>query len=203
MCFLSVFFAIYPVFFKSSVLIDNFGDDPRSNRFIMKTSLRLLFISLSFILFLSISKEDVNDPLFGGWQLTTWTVGIPIDLNDTMQFTTNLLDQTSCEVNEVLSFDNNGIVTSEDTFSPQITVRLKDGASDEYLVEEVCAEGVIGYATDYLQDANGEVHFNNILGVVVNNQLTVIYKNAVKIYNEALTEVIESKDLTLVYTKKG
>lgn len=135
--------------------------------------------------------------------MTTWTVGIPMDLKPSKESTTNLLDQTSCEVNEILSFDNNGIVTSEDTFSPKITVRLKDGASAEYIIEEVCAEGVIGYTTEYSQVANGEVQFNNTVGVMVNNQLTVIYKNAVKVYNEALTEVVESKDLTLIYTKKG
>lgn len=134
--------------------------------------------------------------------MTTWTVGIPIDLKDTMQFSTNLIDQTSCDVNEILSFDSNGIVTSEDTFSPRITIRLKETAADEYMLEEICAEGVIGYATDYSHEASGEVQFNNTVGVVVNNQLTVVYKNAVKVYNETLTEVVESKDLTLVYTKK-
>lgn len=168
----------------------------------MKTMLRLLFISLSFILF-SISKVHVENPIIGGWQLTTWTLGIPIDLNGTMKFSTNLLDQTSCAVNEILNFDNNGIVTSQDTFSPKITVRLKDGSSDGYILEEVCAEGSIGYATEYSRDTNAKVLFNNTVGIVTNNELTVVYKNAVKVYNQALTEVIERKDLKLVYTKKG
>ncbi|MBO3098858.1 hypothetical protein [Gelidibacter pelagius] len=169
----------------------------------MKTSIRLLFFTFSLILLLSSSKNEVRNPVIGAWELTTWTVGIPIALNDNAQFTTNLLDQTSCDVNEILSFDSNEIVISEDSFSPNVTIRLKDGTSDVYLVEETCAEGAIGYATDYSQDTNGDIQFNGTVGVVTNNRLTVIYKNAIKIYNEALTEVIESKDLTLIYTKKG
>ncbi|RXJ50122.1 hypothetical protein [Gelidibacter gilvus] len=169
----------------------------------MKTSLRLLFLTVSFVILVSISKDDVKNPVIGGWQLTTWTVGIPIDLKASKHVTTNLLDQTSCTVNETLSFDKDGIVISEDSFSPKITIRLKDGSSDVYIVEEVCAEGVIGFATDYSQETNGEVQFNGTIGIVSNNRLTVVYKEAIKIYNEALTEVIESKDLTLVYTKKG
>ncbi|WP_323027350.1 hypothetical protein [Gelidibacter japonicus] len=169
----------------------------------MKTSIRLLFFTFTFFILLSSSKQVVKNPLIGGWELTTWTVGIPIQLKDSKHFTTNLLDQTSCNVNEILSFDKDGIVISEDTFSPQIIIRLKDGTSDVYLVEEICAEGRIGYATDYSYDSNGNVEFNSIVGVVANKQLTVIYKDAIKIYNEALTEVIENKDLTLVYRKKG
>ncbi|MBA6151274.1 hypothetical protein [Gelidibacter maritimus] len=169
----------------------------------MKTSIRLLLYTFSIIFFLSVSKPTDNSPLVGAWELTTWTVGIPMALNDNTQLTTNLLDQTACDVNEILTFDNKAIVISQDSFSPDITIRLKEGTTDVYIVEETCAEGVIGYATDYSQDANGDVQFNGTVGVLSNNQLTVIYKNAIKIYNEALTEVIESRDLTLIYTKKG
>lgn len=169
----------------------------------MKSSFRLFILSIIFIILLSSSKEKINNPLIGGWELTTWTVDLPVNLIDSKYITTNLLDQTSCEVLELLSFDNDGIVTSQNTFSPKITIRLKEGTSDVYMFEEVCAEGQIGYATAYARDANGNVQFNNIVGVVVNRELTVIYKNAIKIYNEALTEELETKDLTLVYTKKG
>lgn len=169
----------------------------------MKSSFCLLFLAITFIVLSSISTNEVKNPLIGGWELTNWTVGLPVNLIDTNEFTTNLLDQTSCDVKEVLTFDNNGIVTSENTFGPKITIRLKEGTSDVFMFEEICGEGQIGYAAQYVGDSNGNVQFNNIVGVVVDRQLTVIYKDAIKIYNETLTEVVESKDLTLVYTKKG
>ncbi|HUH26801.1 hypothetical protein [Gelidibacter sp.] len=185
------------------MLIDKFDVDPVFHNFKMETSFRLLFLTITFSILLSISKDEVKNPVVGGWQLTSWTVGIPIALKASKHVTTNLLDQTSCDVNEVLSFDKDGIVISQDSFNPKITIRLKNGSSDVYIFEEVCAEGTIGFATDYSQKTNGEIQFNGTIGVVENNQLTVVYKDAIKIYNEALTEVIESKDLTLVYKKKA
>lgn len=168
----------------------------------MKTLFRLLFLTITFSILLSISKEEVVNPVLGGWQLTTWTVGIPLNLKTSKHVTTNLLDQTSCDVNEILTFDKDGLVISQDSFNPKITIRLMKGAANVYMVEEVCAEGTVGFATDYTQGTNGEIQFNGTTGVVANNQLTVVYKGAIKIYNEALTEVIENKDLTLVYKKK-
>ena len=169
----------------------------------MKITLRLLFFSFCFIICLSCSKDNVENPVIGNWELTTWTVDIPFDLDNDMASSTNFLDKTACNVNETLSFDDNGNVSSSDTFNPEITIRLKDGTSDVYFVNEVCAEGSIGFSTSYIQVNNQNVELNGAVGIVANKKLTLVYVNAVKIYNEALTEVIATKDLTLVYMKKG
>ena len=169
----------------------------------MKITFRLLFLSLFFLTLLSCSQDEDKRPIIGTWKLVTWTVDIPFDLDNDNLTSSNFLDKTACNVNETLSFDDNGNVSSSDTFNPEITIRLKDGTSDVYFVNEVCAEGSIGFSTSYIQVNNQNVELNGAVGIVANKILTLVYVNAVKIYNEALTEVIATKDLTLVYMKKG
>ncbi|WP_027124790.1 hypothetical protein [Gelidibacter mesophilus] len=167
----------------------------------MKISVHLLFLSFCFLLCSGCSDKEVASPVIGSWKLTTWTVGIPMDLKNHSVYSTNLLDQTTCHVNEVLSFDSNGTITSADTFNPEITISLKDGTSDDYIVKEMCADGSIGFTADYMAVDDDKVEFNNVMGILENEKLTVVYESAVKIYNEGLTEIIDLKDLTLVYEK--
>lgn len=168
----------------------------------MKIILRLLCLSIVFFIITSCSKDDVKDPVLGTWELTTWTVDISFDLDNDMVSSPNFLDKTACPVNETLSFESNGILTADDTFNPEITISLKDDTSDVYYVDEICADGQIGFSASFVQVDSQRVEFNNTIGVLANKKLTIVYENAVKIYNESLTEVIENKDLTLVYTKK-
>jgi hypothetical protein len=168
----------------------------------MKRSLCLLFLSVCFVVSSACSKDDVKNPIIGNWKLTSWSIKIPLDLNSDATFSTNLLDETICEVNEILSFDKNGIVTSSDTFNPELKVRLKNGTSDVYMITETCAEGSVGFATEYEQINDQRVGFNGVFAVVTGTKLTVVYKDAVMVYNEALTEVVATKDLTLVYEKR-
>ena len=168
----------------------------------MKIILRLLFLSTCFTLILSCSKDDPKNPVVGNWKLLTWTVDIPFNLDNNEVSSLNFLDKTACSVNETLTFDKNGIATSHDTFNPEDTIRLKDGTSDVYFIEEICAEGSIGFSTEYTKVSEQHIELNGVVGVLQDERLTFVYVNAIKIYNEALTEVIQSKDLTLVYTKK-
>lgn len=168
----------------------------------MKISPYLFFLSVFFFVCSACSKDDVTDPIVGDWQLTSWTIGVPFVLSDDTTFYTNLLDETKCEVNETLSFDKNGVVTSDDTFNPQVKVSLMDGTSDTYILAETCAEGTIGFTTEYTHINDQSIGFNQVVGIMSGKQLTVVYKDAIKVYSEALTEVIETKDLTLVYEKK-
>lgn len=167
----------------------------------MKKSLCLLFLSVCFIVCSACSKDNDKNPIIGNWKLTSWSIEIPFNLKKDTTFSTNLLDETDCEVNEILSFDNNGLVTSNDTFNPELKVRLKNGTSDDYMITETCAEETIGFATEYKQITDQSVGFNGVVAVVTGTKLTVVYKDAIKVYNEALTEVLGMKDLTLVYEK--
>lgn len=168
----------------------------------MKITFRLLFLSVCFIICSSCSKDGDKNPVVGNWELIAWTVNIPFDLDNDLDPSLNFLDKTACNVNETLSFDHKGNVTSKDTFNPEITIRLKEGTSDVYFVEEICAEGSIGLSTSYVQIDNQKIELNGAIGIVASQKLTLVYADAIKIYNETLTEVIESKDLTLVYLKK-
>ena len=168
----------------------------------MTITFRILFISIFFLICASCSSDQSKNPVVGNWKLVMWTVGIPLNLGNEQVSSLNLLDQTACNVNETLSFDNNGIATSNNTFNPEITIRLKTGTSDVYFVEEICDEGSIGFSTSYVQIDNQNIELNGALGMVEDNRLTLIYADAIKIFNEDLTEVIESKDLTLIYAKK-
>lgn len=168
----------------------------------MKITFRVLFIAICFIIYSSCTKDKDKNPVHGRWELIGWNVGVPFDLNNEISPSLNLLDKTTCNVNETLTFDRNGTVTADDTFNPEITISLKDGTSDVYLFSETCAEGSIGFSTSYTQVNNQNVELNGATGTVASQKLTLVYKDAVNIYNEALTDVVDSKDLTLIYVKK-
>ena len=168
----------------------------------MKIILRLLIISVCFIVCSSCSKDDDDNPIVGNWDLVNWSVGIPFDIDQNISPSSNFLEHTSCAINETVTFDDKGTVIGKDTFNPEITISLKDNTSDVFFVEEICAEGSIGFSTSYVEDDNKNIDFNGATGSLSNQKLTLVYANAVKIYNEALTEVIDTKDLTLVYLKK-
>lgn len=167
----------------------------------MKTINHLLFIGVCCLFCLSCSKTNDN-PVAGDWELVGWTVGIPFHVDGVTASHTNFLELTTCAVNEVLTFDHNGIVTSTDTFSPKISIYMKAEAGGIYLVEEVCADGYISFSTSYNYDAQQNIEFNEATGSFEGRQLTVIYPNAVEIYNEMRTEIIAHKNLTLTYLKR-
>lgn len=168
----------------------------------MKIIFRLLFITACFILSSGCSDNNNKNPIVGTWELVSWTVDIPFEIENKVTTNLNFLEKTTCKVNETLTFDHLGNVTSEDTFSPKITIRLKDDLSNNYIIDEICAEGIIGFSTEYLQIDDKNIEFNGAEGVFTARELTLVYANAIKIYNEALTEIIDNKDLTLVYSKK-
>lgn len=168
----------------------------------MKIIFRLLFIAACFIISFGCSDNHNKKPIVGTWELVSWTVDVPFEIENNLTSNLNFLEKTTCKVNETLTFDHLGNVTSEDTFSPKITIRLKDDLSNNYIIDEICAEGTIGFSTEYLEIDDKSIELNGATGVFTAKELTLVYANAVKIYNEALTEVIGKKDLTLTYLKK-
>lgn len=167
----------------------------------MKIIFRLLFISVCFIISFGCSKDSNKKPIVGTWELVSWMVDIPLEVENDLISNSNYLERTTCEVNETLTFDDFGNVTSDNTFSPKITISLKDDTSG-YIIDEVCTEGKIGFSTEYLQIDDRKIELNGATGVLADKQLTLVYTNAIKIYNASLTEVIDNKDLTLIYVKK-
>lgn len=168
----------------------------------MKLTSRLLFPSLSLFIFFSCIKEVDKTPVIGVWELVGWTVNIPLGKEGALAPSSNFLDLTTCDIKETLTFDTADNVVSNHTFSPKITIRLKDGTTDNYSVEEVCAEGQIGFSTSYDYGGPRQIEFNGAHGTIVDGYLTIVYKDAIKIYNASGTEVLESKDLSLTYLKR-
>lgn len=167
----------------------------------MKTSLFLLCLVCSFFVILGCSEDDVRNPVVGSWELKSYSIHIPVDLNGDGIYSTNLLDETRCGSKEILSFDTNGIVASNNTFNPKLQIALLEDTSDEYLVDEICAEGTLGYAAEYNQIGDESISYNDNIGTVKGKRLSLVYKNAIKIYNADFTEVIATKDLFVVYQK--
>ena len=168
----------------------------------MKSTLKFLFIIVALVLVSSCSKDDVNEhAVVGKWKLTTWTVNIPFDLNHDTVSSTNLLDEIDCANNEILEFNAKDVVASDDTFNPKVDIALLNGTTDRYTVTTECAEGIIGFSKLYFIINDTEVMINNRTATINGNQLTIVYENAISIYNEDFTQVITTKDLTLIYTK--
>ncbi|OMP31248.1 hypothetical protein [Mangrovimonas sp. DI 80] len=165
-------------------------------------------ISLICILQLSVAcSEDSSskNALVGKWKLTSWSAEVPMDLNNDGLANVNLLKEITCSNKETLSFDVHGIVSSEDTFNPTVMIsEVNGGGGNAYAVQVECAEGIIGFATDYAFDStNGTVQIGeNTVATLNGGELTIVYGNAIEIYNTELAEVVGTKDLTKVYTKQ-
>ena len=112
------------------------------------------------------------------------------------------MNEIECVNNETLVFDSKGVVTSNNTFNPSIDIVLVNGTSNNYVFNVECdEEGVISFATTYTINGN-EVLISDRVATVNGNKLSRVFVDAIKIYNEDLTQIIASKDLTLVYTKQ-
>lgn len=163
---------------------------------------KLLFIlCFASLLVTSCSEEDDGLSVVGTWKLTAWNVADGFDINNDGTVSTNILDEIECTNSEALIFEATGVMSSNNTFNPAINIALLDGTTDSYTFNITCdQEGVISFATTYSQSLD-TVTFNDSEFTIIGNQLLREIKEGIKIYNEGFTEVIATKDLTLVYTK--
>lgn len=169
----------------------------------MKKIISILSLLFVVFFFSSCSNDDTldtNNTVVGEWKLTTWSIDVPINLNDDDIFSYNLLDEINCSNNETFVFENNGQVSNNDTFNAKIDIK-KIEETNRYDFSIECGEGYVSYATTYTQNSN-IVDFQDIESVISGNTLTRVFENAIEIYNEDFTEVIETKNLTLIYTKQ-
>lgn len=166
--------------------------------------MKYLFIMLFITFFLSVSCSSDNDTesIEGVWKLTAWNVAGGFDINKDGVASINILDEIDCVNNETLHFETNGIVSSTASFNPEINIALLTGTTDEYVFDVVCDDaGVISFASSYSRSGDVVV-INNRDALIDGNQIYQVFENAVEIHNEDLTQVVASKDLTLVYTKQ-
>ncbi|WP_053990319.1 hypothetical protein [Mangrovimonas sp. TPBH4] len=170
----------------------------------MKQLVAAFSIVVAILLLIACSGDNSSkNAIIGEWKLTYWSADVSMDLNNDGLENVNLLRETACTNNEILSFDSNGIVSSENTFNPYVIISEFNNAA-AYSVNVECAEGIIGFATDYLYDnVNENVQIGESTTATIDEgELTIVYEDAIEIYNTELTEVVATKDLTKVYTKQ-
>ncbi len=168
----------------------------------------LLNLCIAFVLvcFTSCSTDDMQDSnnssITGVWKLTAWNIDGGFDINNDGTVSTNLLNEIDCSRNETLFFDNDGVVSLNTTFNPDINIALLNEATSEYSFNVACdTEGVISLATSYTVN-DSMIMIGESEAQIDGNQIFLVFQDRIKIYNEDFTQVLETKDLTLVYNKQ-
>ncbi|MCK8479450.1 hypothetical protein [Psychroserpens algicola] len=161
----------------------------------------LLLIALILVSITSCSSDDTatDSNIIGSWQLTNYDIGLSVDIDKDENFNVNLLDELNCQNNEVLMFEANGTVSSNDTFNP--TLLISKSMNGEYEFDVECAEGSISFASSYAVD-NNEVIYSDNISTISDNKLYRTLENVINVYNDDFTQIIETRDLNLIYTKQ-
>ena len=161
----------------------------------------ILFSIFLVFLFFNCAEDNSSNYQIGKWDLVSYSVGISIDLNNDTIFNENLLDEINCKNQETLVFEDD-IVSDNKTFNPDIKISLINAENKQYDFKVECdTQGVIGFATDYTKSAD-TITFQNRISIIKGNTLTRVLKDNIVIYNAEGTEVVDKKDLTLVYKKQ-
>lgn len=162
-----------------------------------------LFVLVSITGCSSDDEQNNNQSKIQGiWKLSAWNVEDGFDMNFDSVVSTNLLNEIDCTQNETLLFDANGIVSSNNTFNPDLEIVLINEATQEYSFSIECdIEGVIGFATLYSVKGNN-VLFGENNAILDGNHISILFENSIEIWNNDLTQIVDTKDLTTVYIKQ-
>lgn len=158
----------------------------------------LLIVLLSFTI--SCSDKSEHD-VVGVWLLTTRTIDIPFDVNQDDISNTNLVAEIECNKTETLTFENNGMVSSGNEFSNPLKYYKEDDTNVYRIISDCNTEGIISFASEFEITEENTIKISDRVYTLNGDALTTVYKDAVEIYNEDFTEVLETKDLTLIYSR--
>lgn len=158
---------------------------------------------LSILFLVSCSNEAIDDDsLLGTWTLTEWNITDGFDINNDGIVSTNLLNEIGCSYNETLLFEPNNVVSLNTTFNPLLEVKLANDSAGGYGFNVECdTEGIISLATFYSKVGNTLV-IGDSNAVINGNKISLVFQDKIEIYNEDGSQIIETKDLTLVYQKQ-
>ena len=168
-----------------------------------KSVVKLSFsIVLIILLYGCSSKKKQDNNLIGAWQLSEWHIDQGFDINGDGVKSANLLKEIHCPNKEVLIFEPHNVVLFNATFNPIINVLSTVNAPSTYDFNVDCDEqGGISHATSYSFEG-GHLRLGDKDVKLENNKISIIYKDKIKVYSQDSTEVIETKDLIVIYTKR-
>ena len=152
-----------------------------------------------FVIVLTFFSCSDDNLIIGEWKLSSWDIGTETDINKDDINSLNLLDEIDCANKEILTVKSDGTLNSINSFNP-ITKISK--LNSDYIFNIKCSEGSLGYASTYKFSDDKLILDNGGEFLLEDEQLVRTFKNAINIYNEDYTEVIDKQDLTLKYIKK-
>lgn len=161
-----------------------------------------LILVICLVFLSSCAKEEIkiHSQVIGEWKLTSYTIGSAFDIDKDGTSHLNLLNEMDCVNNEVLRFETTSVVYSNETYNPTIDIS-KSGVDNAYNFNIECSEGIIGFATSFSQVTSNTFQFNDKTFIISNNSFDIILEDEVEIYNEDFTQIIETRDLVLTYSK--
>lgn len=159
---------------------------------------------LAFLSALTVSCSPNNNnpeaPLEGVWYLTAWNIDQSVDIDHDGAGHVNLLEEVACENNETLEFDSSGIAAFNNTFNPNIKITALNSAMETLDFNVMCDAGVLGSASSYSKNGNSLI-IGNISATINGNDITIIQKNKLQVFNADMSQVMSNKDVVKVYTK--
>ena len=161
----------------------------------IKSALYNLVFLFSISFFVSCSSEDTTEnSIIGTWELTSYSVGLEVDINNDEVANMNLLNEMDCDYNETLGFDTGSLMTHQIDYMPTFKVhKIEDR---DYVFDVTCDEGIISTAGTYsLEDLNESY-------IITDTTITHILENAIQVYDEDQTAVIETLTVTKTYAKQ-
>lgn len=162
-----------------------------------------LILSICLVFFNSCAKEEIKNQsqVIGEWKLISYTIETPFDIDKDGTSHLNLLNEIACPNHEILKFETTSIVSSNETFSPSISI-TKLEIDNTYDFDIECAEGIISFATSFNQINSNTYEFNDKEFTINNDAFEIVFENEIEIYNEDFTTILETRDLVLTYSKE-
>ncbi|MFD1014519.1 hypothetical protein [Winogradskyella rapida] len=159
------------------------------------------FLILCLVGVTTACSDNDKSKVIGVWELTTRTIAIPFDVNEDGVANTNLVEEIDCNSLETLTFEENGSVYSGNEASVLMQF-YKHDEDDTYGLQVDCnKESLISFASSYDEVNANTVQISGRNYEIQGDTMTVVFEDAITIYNEDFSEALETKDLTLIYTK--
>lgn len=175
----------------------------------MKNLFRLLCLSLFLCLTSCIVNDDFDDlstPLEGTWLLTTFDIGIPLDLNGDGNASSDIIAETNCYQNETISFasDFTGVIVTRSYADIEVT--FVTGSTDQVEYSVDCIPDLFNQNIVWSRNGNSvtlDIDNITLIASIASNKLTFVLPQGFSIESPDNGMLITlTQDVTLTYTKQ-